>query len=211
MRARSHGRRIRKFSVNPLFFVVMGVFFVVEHSLFAAAVLGAALIHEAGHVAAALAMGGTIAELRLLPFGVSMRLEGGLFLLGYRRDAIIALSGPAANLLALGAFAAAARVMSAPPQLFAYFILADLGLCLVNLIPALPLDGGRALEALLLSALSPRAARVVMLVLSITFTGLVFASGLWLLAATGYNASLLFIAVYLAAFLVTKNRLEVKG
>lgn len=210
MRARSHGRRIRKFSVNPLFFVVMGVFFVVEHSLFAAAVLGAALIHEAGHVAAALAMGGTIAELRLLPFGVSMRLEGGL-LLGYRRDAIIALSGPAANLLALGAFAAAARVMSAPPRLFAYFILADLGLCLVNLIPALPLDGGRALEALLLSALSPWAARVVMLVFSITFTGLVFASGLWLLAATGYNASLLFIAVYLAAFLVTKNRLEVRS
>lgn len=206
MHARSHGRRIRKFSVNPLFFVILGVFFAVEHSLFAVALLISALVHEAGHIAAVLILGGTIAELRILPFGVSMRLEGGL--LCYRKDAVIALSGPAANLLVLAAFAAASRIMPAPPRIFAYFVLANMGLCLVNLVPALPLDGGRALEALLLATIPARAARAVMLALSIISTGIVFAAGLWLLAATGYNASLLFIAVYLAAFLVTKHRLE---
>lgn len=196
-------RRIRKLSVNPLFFVVIGIFFAVEHSLFAAMLLCAAFLHETGHILMVIAAGGTISELRLLPFGVDIRLECGLPF-SYRKDALIALSGPAANLAALVILVAASRLWPHSPQLISYGIISNLGLCLMNVLPALPLDGGRALEALCLARLSPPAARALMLSLTLVVTGLIFAAGLWLLIATGCNASLLFIAVYLMAFILTK-------
>ena len=56
----------------------------------------AALIHELGHLAAAVACGVRITGMRLDLFGARLELPG---LLSYRQELLVALGGPAANLL----------------------------------------------------------------------------------------------------------------
>lgn len=104
--------------------------------------LGALLLHEAGHVLAARVCGARLTRVELTPFGGVADYDGvGL---SPAREALTALGGPLASLagLALGRRAPAFAAMNA-------------ALLAVNLLPALPLDGGRALRA----ALYPRLGR----------------------------------------------------
>jgi len=105
----------------------------------------ACALHEGGHWMAIRALGGNVRRFALTVGGAVMDLSvqsplspGRLFW--------AALAGPAANLLAalLGAELA--------PRLgggFYLFVGLNLGLAGFNLLPAGPLDGGRALESLL--------------------------------------------------------------
>lgn len=128
------------------------------HLLFALPVLAAAggvsllipsvslFFHETGHILAARAMGEELSELRIVPFGAALRLSGPPQ--SRSAELFIAAAGPAASLL----FATvAAGLMQFFPQLnFLFgFCRYSLMLTALNLLPALPLDGGRILRALL--------------------------------------------------------------
>ena len=104
----------------------------------------ALIIHEGGHILAAKAQGCTVEKLVVQPFGGYMHLDT---LLEVRPEAEfrIALAGPAANLLAVAA--AMALLPYSPQGLVTSFINASLTLMAFNLLPALPLDGGRALRS----------------------------------------------------------------
>ncbi len=108
--------------------------------LFAAA----ALLHEAGHLAALRLLGGRVERICLRLSGGEIRYRGRL---SYGGDALVALAGPLANLLCALLCAAAARRW---PEPWLYrFIGCHVTLALFNLLPALPLDGGRILQAAL--------------------------------------------------------------
>ncbi len=104
----------------------------------------AAALHEGGHLLALALTGGRVE-------GVCFRLSGGEIRYGgslsYRGDLLVALAGPGANLLCILACAAAARRWPVP-ELY-QFIGCHVTLAAFNLLPALPLDGGRVLQALL--------------------------------------------------------------
>ncbi|NLY32373.1 MAG: hypothetical protein GX065_06230 [Firmicutes bacterium] len=104
----------------------------------------ALIIHEGGHILAAKAQGCTVEKLVVQPLGGYMHLDT---LLEVRPEAEfrIALAGPAANLLAVAA--AMALLPYSPQGLVTSFINASLTLMAFNLLPALPLDGGRALRS----------------------------------------------------------------
>ncbi len=95
--------------------------------------------HELGHLLAALALG-------LPPHGLSPTLSGGLRLmlpaLPDERELLLALAGPAANLI----FSLVLRQLACSPALAASSLLLGLS----SLLPFLPLDGGRALRVFLL-------------------------------------------------------------
>ncbi|MBV7412067.1 site-2 protease family protein [Dermabacteraceae bacterium TAE3-ERU27] len=108
---------------------------------FGAGVLASVLVHELCHAAVARAGGLRVREIELNLWG------GHTALLGNRDkpwlDIAISLSGPASNLL-IGW--ACARVGG---NFFSLLGFVNLGLGVFNLLPALPLDGGYALRALL--------------------------------------------------------------
>lgn len=128
-----------------------------------AVLFGSVLAHELGHCAQARALGLRVRDVTLLPVGGFSRVEMG----DDPGEALwVSLAGPVVNVgiaAVCAALALAARVPS--PHSFSAFVLAvhrpgwgglvvyavgaNLALGLLNLLPVPPLDGGRALAALL--------------------------------------------------------------
>ena len=102
-------------------------------------------LHEAAHTAMAYAVGVRIASVELLPFGFAARTAGKP-LRGWDELAVAA-AGPLFSLVAgMGCFAAYSSGI-APYPAVRLFSGVNTALCLLNLFPALPLDGGRMLSA----------------------------------------------------------------
>lgn len=113
-----------------------------------AALLVSLAIHEAGHLLAAWALGVGVSELRLMPFGAAIRLENP-YVLSPGRLLAVAAAGPAASLLSVLGAAAMAHLRVLSPTLALSMMRVSAVLLAFNLLPALPLDGGRMLYAML--------------------------------------------------------------
>ncbi|MDO4865477.1 MAG: hypothetical protein Q4C10_02895 [Clostridia bacterium] len=165
----------------------------------AAALLISLAVHEAAHLLAARALGIGVSELRLMPFGGSLALENPYALPPSRLFAVSA-AGPASNLLALLSGAALAHWRLLSPDFALALLRTNLVLMLFNLLPALPLDGGRMLYALLFPRLGrPRAARLGV-ALGRVAAGLLLAFAAWAWLVQGrLNLSPAFAAVFLLA------------
>ena len=129
--------------------------------MLAGLILLSVLLHEAGHAVVSARQGFPIKGIMLLPIGGLAMIDPavqGESARNLRREALIALSGP----LVSAALAAATAVVFAlmgsvrnlwlPPlvtvaNLGVSFFWINLSLCLINLLPAYPLDGGRILRA----------------------------------------------------------------
>jgi len=113
-----------------------------EGTAYPAAVLTAALLHEAGHAAAAFLFGIPIQKIRFSITGIRMDLA---FFKGssYSAELIIAASGPVCNFLcAVWVFTAVHfNVLPPSPQIF-FFAVCCLFYAVFNLFPSDSLDGG---------------------------------------------------------------------
>jgi len=108
--------------------------------------LTALLLHEAGHYFAALRLSLPVSQIELTPFGGAMQISLSDGLRG-RKGFLLAAAGIAANLLtALPAAVFLFRGGASP--WIAAFLASSLALAAVNLLPVLPLDGGRMLLSL---------------------------------------------------------------
>ena len=120
----------------------------------------ALLFHEGCHALAAHALGIRVLEIELLPFGGAARLED---LWGLRPGQLIAvaLAGPFGSMLLLFAALLLPSVLWLSDEFVRAFASANLTILLLNLLPALPLDGGRVLCGLLSRKLGgARAAKI---------------------------------------------------
>ncbi|MGI6150654.1 MAG: site-2 protease family protein [Christensenellales bacterium] len=137
--------------------------------------IAAVVVHECGHIFAARYMKEPLAELDVYPFGAAIRMARPLT--DRTTEFFIALTGPAASLLAA---TVAAGVMHFVPQaeFLSAFAASSLFLCAINLIPALPLDGGRMLKATLSIVFSERTAMRIACGLGIICALILGAAGL---------------------------------
>jgi Zn-dependent protease len=129
--------------------VVMGVTFLL-------AVFASVLLHELGHALVARRYGVATRRIILSPIGGIAQLEG--MPRRPRQELAVALAGPAVNfVLAAGLWLLAPLLAGAPimSTLLGSVMLANLGLGLFNLVPAFPMDGGRALRAVLAERVGP--------------------------------------------------------
>lgn len=148
----------------------------------------ACVVHELGHVAAARCFGGRVERLSLTAVGAELSFSYRAPLT-YGRDGLVALAGPGANLLLGGLFYWQGRHLPA---------VLSLGLGVFNLLPILPLDGGRVLYGLLAERLDPDWADRLLTALAGCLVGVL--AGVGTIAAVHYaNVSLLLTALWLLA------------
>ncbi|WP_258525647.1 M50 family metallopeptidase [Paenibacillus sp. YN15] len=132
-----------EYRLHPLFLILM--LFSVWTGYFAEmlTLFGVVTIHELGHVAAARAYGWRIRRVQLLPFGGVAEMEESANVPA-KEEMVVALCGPLQNVWM--AVFAAAMLEWGPGQTadyWAYFLQANLMIGLFNLLPVLPLDGGK--------------------------------------------------------------------
>lgn len=104
------------------------------------------LMHECAHALAARVIGFTVQEIRLSPIGASLTLapdpqKSALC------EIVIASAGPVANAWFAMAFALLYRRFGT--ETLRLLVSYNVAFCLFNLLPALPMDGGRILRAML--------------------------------------------------------------
>ena len=183
---------MKRFTITYPLLVVAALALAFDQNGWLVLYLTAAGLHELGHLAAIMLLGGRVrhitAGLGGMKIDYTTRRQSS-----YAADILTALAGPAANLILMALCAAAARLW--PGEDLYYFCGVNLLLALFNLVPAAPLDGGRAVRALLFALIGPdrgeRAARAVSLLAG---WGLA-AAGAALLCFTRRNGSLLFAAL----------------
>ena len=155
--------------------------------------------HELSHLLSARLCGVTIREIQLMPFGGSAKMENP-YRIPPARLVAVALAGPAANLALIVLCAALTQWGLVQPASARALFQLNLTLMLFNLIPALPLDGGRVLYALLQRPLGSSRAlrlgiwlgRILAAALIAVAVGLGLRRGRW-------NLTLLLAAVFLLA------------
>lgn len=157
--------------------------------------LAACGLHELGHVAAAALLGGGVKEFHLTAVGAELTLDGTRPL-SYGRECAAVLAGPGASLLT--------ALLAARGRLFLLAGL-SLGQGLFNLLPVLPLDGGRALCLLLSDRLGEDRAQGALGAVSAVLSGLLLGGGLVLLRVFG-NPALLVTAAWLTAGQLRRGR-----
>lgn len=106
------------------------------------------LAHELGHTAVSLVLGQPVTRVVIFLLGGVSEIEGEIR--RPRDEVLIALAGPFVSLALAGAAwggYAAVEDATIPSVLFALLMWSNLVVAVFNLLPGLPLDGGRALRA----------------------------------------------------------------
>ena len=111
------------------------------------AFLAALVIHEAAHATMSSALGVHVYSLEVLPFGCAANMESFAVINGGKEIAM-ALAGPLANIVGAAAVYVAGRVGYGGEFASAFFK-SSIMLGAMNMLPALPLDGGRVIATLL--------------------------------------------------------------
>jgi stage IV sporulation protein FB len=160
------------------------------------AVAASVLLHEAAHALAARMAGVRVKELLLTPFGGALRIEG-LWSFRPGQVAIVALAGPAASLLVMTGAAALAYAGAVPPLAAGDWVRINLMIAAFNLMPALPLDGGRLMTASLGKSLGAAKALRVGVMLGNVLGIAMLALAVWQFAvALKVNLTIVLCALY---------------
>lgn len=182
--------------VSPGFLLLLGTLFWLDEGigLLPWGVL-ACVLHETGHIVMASVLGGQVEELSLSVVGAELYIKYDAPL-NYGQESLVALVGPAVNLLSGLLFTAMGWKLPAA---------LSLAVGIFNLLPILPLDGGRVVQGLLANRLDSDWAERLMTALSGCLVGALV--GVGTVAAVHYaNVTLLITALWLLAGLLRRGR-----
>lgn len=153
----------------------------------------AALLHETGHLVMLLLLGEQPSMLLFSFFGMRLVLPAKNRL-SFQKQTLVALAGPFCNLiLALGLSAVNVKTVYAAMHLM---------MATVNLLPILPLDGGQALYWWFCVHLPESKAKRWLCAIGWTLWGILAICGVLVFIHSGYNFTLLVMAIYVGFMLI---------
>ena len=142
--------------------------------------------------------------MELWPFGAALSMDLST---GSRGALPVALAGPLCNLAAAAMSLLLLRLLPQTEGVMEPFFCMNLSLAAVNLLPAEPLDGGRALASLLSRPLGVRRARRLTAWTGLVMGGALFSLGVYgAILGVGSERALLF-----AAFLLLSGVRTIRG
>ncbi|MBE7038824.1 MAG: hypothetical protein E7404_07985 [Ruminococcaceae bacterium] len=145
--------------------------------------LFASLLHEAGHLLIILKLKIKLEKIKIMPYGIAIKTE---MIKNPTDEILVCVAGPAVNFLLFIIF-----------KKYVFFSLCNIIICILNLLPALPLDGGCVLKAYL-SKKEGYINAIKKLIIFTKITGVIVVFlGMIVLIITKYNISLLIIGMFL--------------
>lgn len=174
--------------------------------IFAVSYISAAL-HEAAHILTARRRGVKISRVEVMPFGISAKLSDNI-IKNPNSEILIAAAGPAFSLTASAVIFIIQKhfLFSGGAEHLKYAAGINAALCAVNLIPALPLDGGRIFKASLSKFCGTVRAYNTSLKLSRVLIVLILGAAIVLLLTSDFNFSLILIGVFMLGNLSYEHR-----
>ena len=186
--------------INPLFFVVVLLsFFFHNIAIFSITYL-ALLMHEGIHLWFLAKDKIPVRTITVEPFGISIETQRKM-----PENAIVYLSAPIANLWMAFVFLIGSYWFHTTR--YAQWILANFSLGFVNLLPVLPLDGGRALLLHLEKRLNKTSAKKRMQLISLVVLLPLISGILFLLLKTGGSLGIGVILLFCCYSVLSGNRL----
>lgn len=184
-----------RFVIHPLTILTMIILAFVGRLREGLLILILIAAHEGAHALAAVALGLRPREVRLIPVGGMLRVEG-LTGADPAVEMLVAAAGPAFSLLTAIIAQVAYRSgyhHKVVIDIFKYSAM----LCLFNLLPALPMDGGRILRALLSHLVGFAGATKLLKMTGLALIGGMMGAASFLLFYGHPNLTLIFVTAYL--------------
>ncbi|MGZ6503119.1 MAG: M50 family metallopeptidase [Tumebacillaceae bacterium] len=190
-----YGMKVR---IHPLFLLLLIASIAVGMFVQTLVLFTIVVVHELGHIFVAVSYGYKIREMQILPFGGVAKLEHGAMGWNPLHEVAIAIAGPLNNFLMIlvGMLLHATGLWS--DALTQFFIKGNLMIGFFNLLPALPLDGGRILRAATARERGFRAATEVSIRMSYLLATVLIVSGLISLWVGSTNLAFLMLGSFLA-------------
>ena len=155
------------------------------------------LMHELAHAFAAWRLGIGVREIEVLPFGITLRLDSH-YIKDPHKEILIAAAGPISNIIM-------ALILLASSY-DGFLLAANISIAVLNLMPALPLDGGRVMRAALTQRWGFVKAYNFTVLITKIFGAILAIAGLGIFALTRFNFSVLLIAAFIICNIIAEKR-----
>lgn len=196
-------KKRQKMKLGISFFsLLMLLSLILTRSYLSLAAIVAAALHECGHIIAAKLCGIPLVDMKLGIFGATLTTDRALC--SYGKEILLALAGPATNLLCL----ALCSLLPIQCEAIELFCVASWGLAILNLLPIRELDGGRIVYCALASTFSPVLASRVVGALSFGIIFSLWALSVYLILRLGASLSLFIFSCFLFCKIFIKNAYE---
>lgn len=159
-------------------------------------------LHEAAHMAAALIIGLKVSYMAFFPFGVNLKLKNKL-VRSAADEIILYAAGPLCN--AVLALLAMLFYKYRPIYDVQYFYIANTILFAVNLLPAVPLDGGIILKKVLICTAGVHCAQTVTKAVTLFIALALILLGGYTVYVSHFNFSVLLLAVLIIGNMFTQK------
>ncbi len=183
-----------KLKINLLMIPAVALLFVLGMGDVLYYYIPAVLVHEWTHVLVSVALGMTVTEMELFPFGCAAKLE--CFAVSRVKEIIVAAAGPLAN-MAVACAVFFVDKYALPIAVKDRIIASNLALAAVNMLPALPLDGGRIMRAVFASFMGYKRATKLMAAGGIFFAVVIVGIGVWAAFQDALNVSFFIMGFFL--------------
>lgn len=160
------------------------------------------LLHEMAHMLSAVCIGLKVSHITIYPFGVNLKLKNKL-IYSISDEVILYISGPICN--AVFALASVWLYKFYPDKNLQFFYMSNVALFVMNMLPAMPLDGGFIMKKVLTQMLGHNGANKIMLVLTGGVSIAISAMGVYILAVSRYNFSVILFSVLIIGNMFTQQ------
>ncbi len=157
------------------------------------------LIHECAHIVSSGFLGVGIMRVDLHPFGVCAILKNG-YINNSEKEFFIAFCGPLASIF----LAFLSLFVKTPLQDYIFSV--NMCICIINLMPVLPLDGGRMVRSILTHKIGVMGAYNLAIKGSRVLIFLLLPLSLWILYITKFNFSYVLITAFLLGNIYTEQK-----
>lgn len=190
----------RYVSVSPTIFLLIFFAWVIGRIYELLILISIVTIHELSHILMARIYGLKVEKVILTPLGMAAKINYTSSKSNIH-EIMVHAAGPFSNILMVGIAYLISSYFSEISESMSFFILANISILCLNILPVLPLDGGRIFKSILLGSIGYKRTISILFIFSRIISFMLMGVGIYQLFNCWYNMSLLFIGIFVYSWM----------